>query len=175
MNSMQVAQLLNMQGAAPNPERSPEWLEQTARRKAMENAPYATDQDLQDFQLDPRGNMTPNTFQQGSAWKALENLQPNGRTAPNPGRSPQWLEDRAQQKMIEDQTTKELEQQTMQQQQNRWRIHGDTWREQTGQPNGNIFSAPTEEEMSRYKNNQDQFFNTMKHPLSKFREALFPE
>jgi len=63
----------------------------------------------------------------------------------------------------------------MQQQQNRWRIHGDTWREQTGKPNGNIFSAPTEEEMSRYKNNQDQFFDKMKHPLSKFREMLFPE
>ena len=126
MNLMQLAQLQNMQLAAPNtapnPERSPEWMEQTAIRKAMENAPYATNQDLQDFGLDSQGRMTPNTFGQRPSWEALENLQPSGGGAPNPGRSPQWLEDIAKQKMIENQAMQDLEQQIRQQQQNSRRM-----------------------------------------------------
>ena len=146
MNLMQLAQLQNMQLAAPNtapnPERSPEWMEQIARQKAiensslsereianrerdrflMENSPNATAQDLQDFGLDSQGRMTPNTFGQGSVWKELEGLQPSGSTAPNPGRSPQWLEDIAKQKMIENQAMQDLEQQIRQQQQNSRRM-----------------------------------------------------
>ena len=50
----------------------------------MENSPYATSQDLEEFGLDPQGRMTPNTFGPESAWKELENLQPSGNLAPNP-------------------------------------------------------------------------------------------
>ena len=86
------------QNTAPNPYRSPAWMEQIARQKAlensslsereiadrerdrflMENSPNATAQDLQEFGLDSQGRMTPNTFGSGSAWRELEGLQPSG-------------------------------------------------------------------------------------------------
>jgi len=152
MNPLQVAQLQNMQLAgpntAPNPGRSPEWMKQIAIQKAkensflnereianrerdrflMENSPNATAQDLNEFGLDSQGRMTPSTFGPKSAWEALENLQPSGSTAPNPSRSPQWLEDIAKQKQLE------------------------------------------ESMMDMMKQPQRQ-----PHPLSKFREMLFPK
>ena len=152
LNNMQLA----APNTAPNPGRSPEWMEQIARQKAMENSslsereianrerdrflmensPNATAQDLNEFGLDSQGRMTPNTFGQRPSWQALENLQPYGGGAPNPGRSPQWLEDTAKQKMIEDQSMQQLEQSMM--------------------------------EMMKQQRRQT-------HPLSKFREMLFPE
>ena len=52
------------------------------------------------------------------------------------------------------------------QQPGRFRMHGDRWRQFTGQPNGNPFSIPTNEEMKRYKRYQEN------HPLNKFRNFI---
>lgn len=97
-------------------------------RSLMEGAPPATAQDLNELGLGSQGGMTPSTFGPKSAWEALENLQPSGSTAPNPSRSPQWLEDIAKQKQLE------------------------------------------ESMMDMMKQPQRQ-----PHPLSKFREMLFPK
>ena len=56
-------------------------------------------------------------------------------------------------------------QEMLQQQPSRFKMHGDNWREFTGQPNGNPFSTPTDEEMNRYKGNQEQFLNKLKQPF----------
>ena len=52
------------------------------------------------------------------------------------------------------------------QQPGRFRMHGDRWRQFTGQPNGNPFSVPTNEEMERYKRQQEE------HPLNRFRNFI---
>ena len=63
--------------------------------------------------------------------------------------------------------TQQQKQQEMQQQQpGRFRMHGDRWRQFTGQPNGNPFSVPTNEEMERYKRHQEN------HPLNRFRNFI---
>ena len=56
-------------------------------------------------------------------------------------------------------------QEMLQKQPSRFKMHGDNWREFTGQPNGNPFSTPTDEEMNRYKGNQEQFLNKLKQPF----------
>jgi len=43
-----------------------------------------------------------------------------------------------------------------------WKMHGD----------GNPFATPTDEEMNRYKNNQDQFLNKMRHPLNRAKDYI---
>ena len=43
-----------------------------------------------------------------------------------------------------------------------WKIHGD----------GNPFATPSDEEMNRYKNNQDQFLNKMRHPLNRAKDYI---
>ena len=43
-----------------------------------------------------------------------------------------------------------------------WKMHGD----------GNPFATPTDEEMNRYKNNQDQFLNKMQHPLNRLKNFI---
>ena len=57
-------------------------------------------------------------------------------------------------------------QEMQQQQPSRFRMHGDRWRNFTGQPNGNPFSVPTNEEMERYKRHQEN------HPLNRFRNFI---
>ena len=57
-------------------------------------------------------------------------------------------------------------QEMQQQQPSRFRMHGDRWRNFTGQPNGNPFSVPTNEEMERYKRQQEE------HPIVKFRNFM---
>jgi len=43
-----------------------------------------------------------------------------------------------------------------------WKMHG----------GGNPFATPTDEEMNRYKNNQDQFLNKMQHPLNRLKNFI---
>ena len=52
------------------------------------------------------------------------------------------------------------------QQPGRFRMHGDRWRQFTGQSNGNPFSVPTNEEMERYRRYQEN------HPLNRFRNFI---
>lgn len=161
MKNLILAQNTTPQYEAPNQYRSKEWMEQIARQKAiensslsereianrerdrflMENSPNATAQDLQDFRLNSQGRMTPNTFGQGSVWKELEGLQPSGSTAPNPWRSPPWLEDIAKQKMIEDKAMQDLENEIRSQQRQQ-----NTWNEMnTLEPNQKYSSKPNKQ------------------------------
>ena len=128
-------------------------------RSLMEGAPPATAQDLNELGLGSQGGMTPNTFGPKSAWEALENLQPSGSTAPNPSRSPQWLNDIANQKMREDQITKELEQQIRQQQPN-----------SGNNPFNQIWGGSGIQDPRR-----EGGMSRQNHPLNKFRNMLFPE
>tara|TARA_R110001592_G_scaffold298673_1_gene569483 strand:- start:343 stop:876 length:534 start_codon:yes stop_codon:yes gene_type:complete len=122
---------LNPNGT-PN-ERSPKWMEKIAIQKALEKTPYSARTPIFESGA-TRANM------QGvaprSPWENFENLQPYNGGAPNPGRSPQWVEDMAKQKMIEDQS-------------NRIR--------------SNPFAAPTPKEVDRYQSN---------HPLNQFMHML---